>query len=308
MQEKVNGLHPTPRRMEVLSERSLRSYNGTRNKSWGNGGLSDRIAHIHFAAVMTLLLKPRGRSPGTVYTRLTKDWASVRDDEWTVRPIAAGNAHDRLINRARLWAITKEFVGEFVSEGLVQLAFGTKRGTAVAFMMHTIHKELFPEDDHDTECCDGTNAYNIASRVMVAKAMLTAKSRKIRRQYGYFLMGHRLHSKIYIRGSISVLTLSKMGVRQGDPYAGFGYSLGQMNMLDTMREELGDKVRNVIITCVVDDVKIQGPVEQRALVNSWLRVKGRVRKPTKKFIARSATVVGRKPRNKGQARGWHRAK
>ena len=136
-----------------------------------------------------------------------------------------------------------------------------------------LHKELFPEDD--TECCDGTNAYNKASRKMVAKAMLTAKSRKIRRQYGYFLMGHRLHSKIYIRGFISVLTLSKMGVRQGDPYAGFGYSLGQMNMLDTMCEELGDKVRNVIITCVVDDVKIQGPVEQRALVHNWLRTRAK---------------------------------
>ena len=163
-----------------------------------------------------------------------------------------------LINRARLWAITKEFVGEFVSEGPVQLAFGTKRGTAVAFMMHIIHKALFPEDD--TECCDGTNAYNMTSRVMVAKAMLTAKSRKIRWQYGYFLMGHRLFSKIFMRGLQIVLTLSKMGVRQGDPYAGFGYSLSQMDMLNTMREELRGKICNIIITCIDDT---QHPARER---------------------------------------------
>ena len=98
---------------------------------------------------MTLLLKPRGDHPLTVFDRLMDDWRQVGDDEWTVRPIAAGNAHDRLINRARLSAIAKEFIDEFVSEGLVQLAFGTKRGTAVAFMMQIIHQACFPE--HDTE-------------------------------------------------------------------------------------------------------------------------------------------------------------
>ena len=119
------------------------------------------------------------------------------------RPIAAGNAHDRLINRARLAAITKEFVGEFVSEGLVQLAFGTKRGTAVAFMMQIIHQACFPE--HDTELCDGKNAYNTASRKQMAGAILTAKAMKVRRQYGYFLMGHRLRSRVYARGLYSKL-------------------------------------------------------------------------------------------------------
>ena len=80
---------------------------------------------------MTLLLKPRGKKKGTVYDRLMSNWKSVGEEEWTVRPIAAGNAHDRLINRARLCAIADDFLDEFVSEGLVQLAFGTKRGTQV---------------------------------------------------------------------------------------------------------------------------------------------------------------------------------
>ena len=69
---------------------------------------------------MTLLLKPRGKNPLTVFDRLMDDWRQVDDAEWTVRPIAAGNAHDRLINRARLAAIASDFVDEFVSEGLVQ--------------------------------------------------------------------------------------------------------------------------------------------------------------------------------------------
>ena len=37
-----------------------------------------------------------------------------------------------------------------------------------------------------------------------------------------------------------------------------------------MREELRDRIDKVVTTCVVDDVKIQGPVEQRALVHDWL--------------------------------------
>ena len=193
------------------------------------------------------------------------DWTKVQDSEWTVRPISAGNAHDRLINRARLWAISKDFAEEFISEGIAQLAFGTKRGTAVAFLMQIIHHSFFPADD--TELCDGKNAYNTANRVSIAEAILTAKSKKIRRQYGYYLMGHRLESKVYARGVSGHFVLSKTGTRQGDPWAGFAFSLNLMTMLTAMKEELMGKLKDLIITCIVDDIKVKGPVIQVARVH-----------------------------------------
>ena len=99
-----------------------------------------------------------------------------------------------------------DFLDEFVSEGLVQLAFGTKRGTQVAFLMQLIHQQCHPT--HDTELCDGTNAYNVANRVKIAEAILTA-SAKIRRQYRYFLMGHRIQGRVAAANS----PLASSGVR-----------------------------------------------------------------------------------------------
>ena len=89
VQGKVESLHPRSRKADALSEKSLRKYNN--GKQWGNGGLSQRIAEIRFSATMTLLLKPRGDHPLTVFDRLMDDWRQVGDGEWTVRPIAAGN-------------------------------------------------------------------------------------------------------------------------------------------------------------------------------------------------------------------------
>jgi hypothetical protein len=102
---------------------------------------------------MTLLLKPRGKDPDSVYGRLMSDWKQVEDAEWAVRPIAAGNAHGRLINRARLCAIVEDFFAEeFVSEDIVQLAFGTKRGAAVAcsFPHADYPPEFLPRTRHGT--------------------------------------------------------------------------------------------------------------------------------------------------------------
>jgi hypothetical protein len=53
---------------------------------------------------MTCLLKPSG-DPDEIYTNLMTDWRSLGDGEWSIRPIAVGNGHDRTISRARLRAL-----------------------------------------------------------------------------------------------------------------------------------------------------------------------------------------------------------
>ena len=160
----------------------------------------------------------------------------------------------------------------------MQLAFGTKRGTAVAFLMQIIHQHFFPE--HDTELCDGTNAYNLCSRLQMGEALLTAKSRKIRRQFGYFLMGHRLESKVYVRGMKEHLVLSKAGVRQGDPYAGLAFSMCLLKMLTTMKHELNGKVDNLVISCVASTSRLGPPAKRNRpyfLANTPLPIRFRSR-------------------------------
>jgi hypothetical protein len=46
------------------------------SKPWGCGGISDAMADIHFAAVMTFLLKSSG-DPDDTYTQLMTDWRSM---------------------------------------------------------------------------------------------------------------------------------------------------------------------------------------------------------------------------------------
>ena len=101
--EKVQGLHP--RRPEEYDEHTHKELN--KDQPFGNGGMSDEYASIHFASIMTLLFKPKGKKKETVFKRLMEDWRQVQTSEWTVRPIAAGGAHDRLIERARLESINK---------------------------------------------------------------------------------------------------------------------------------------------------------------------------------------------------------
>ena len=97
------------------------------SKPWGCGGISDEIADIHFAAVMTFLLKPAG-DPDEVYTQLMTDWSSMEPGQWSIRPIAVGNAHDRTIGRARLGAVRAPIKKHFQSEEVGQYAFGAERG------------------------------------------------------------------------------------------------------------------------------------------------------------------------------------
>ena len=78
-----------------------------------------------------------------------------------------------------------------------------------------------------------------------------------------------------------------------------------------MREELGDRIRNVIITCVVDDVKIQGPVEQRAPIHNWLRTRAKQwgyvlnTQPGKTIVISGLRRAKGEAGNTGTSSSWH---
>ena len=95
--DKARALHPD--NGNPFDEHTESERNGSR--PLGCGGISDEIADIHFAAVMTFLLKSSGDSDET-YTQLMIDWKSMDQSQWSIRSIAVGNAHDRTIGRARL--------------------------------------------------------------------------------------------------------------------------------------------------------------------------------------------------------------
>ena len=64
---------------------------------------------------MTFPLKPAG-DPDEVYTQLMTDWRSMEPGQWSIRPIAVGNAHDRTIGRARLGSVRTPIKKHFQSE------------------------------------------------------------------------------------------------------------------------------------------------------------------------------------------------
>ena len=66
--DKARALHPDDD--NPFDEHTESERNGAR--PWGCGGISDEIADIHFAAVMTFLLKPSG-DPNETYTQLMTD-------------------------------------------------------------------------------------------------------------------------------------------------------------------------------------------------------------------------------------------
>ena len=97
MIDKAKDLHPSDdNKFDEYTECERNGY-----KPWGCGGISDAIADIQFAAVMTFLLKLAG-DPDETYTHLMTDWKPMELSQWSIRPIAVGNAHDRTIGRARL--------------------------------------------------------------------------------------------------------------------------------------------------------------------------------------------------------------
>ena len=131
-----------------------------------------------------------------------------------------------------------------------------------------LHQHKHP--NHTFLSCDGTNAYNMFTRVGIAEGILTATLPSIKALYPYFLMGHRSHSKIYFPGCRAHLLTSKTGVRQGNPISGAAYSLGQHAMLSAMHRHLQDNGLQVRSGAIVDDIGIQGPPAHCAAAREWL--------------------------------------
>ena len=121
--DKAKALHPSDD--NKFDEYTECERNGS--KPWGCGGILDAIADIHFAAVMTFLLKPAG-DPDETYTQLMTDWKSMELSQWSIRPIAMGDAHDRTIGKARLGSARTPIKKHFQSEEVGRYAFGAEQG------------------------------------------------------------------------------------------------------------------------------------------------------------------------------------
>jgi hypothetical protein len=137
----------------------------------GCGGISDAMADIHFAAVMTFLLKSSG-DPDDTYTQLMTDWRSMELSQWSIRPIAVGNAHDRTIGRAHLGSVRTPIKKYSQSEEEGQYAFGAERGGGgeMLIIAQNVHQDLYQDDVLASE--DGINAYNNAKKDKIALGML----------------------------------------------------------------------------------------------------------------------------------------
>ena len=241
-------------------------------ENWGCGGMSEEIAAIHFSSSMTLLFKPKGKNKKSVFERLMSDWTAVEDSEWTLRPISAGNSHDRLIERAKIVAIGKIILKQFVKKDIGQFAFGTRCGSIAVAITQQVHQDKHPT--HVTDACDGSNAYNEARREKIAEGIVKAKVKKLRCGYGYFLMGHRTATCIYIKGILECVAKSDSGVRQGNPGAGMMYCVGQADMLNAMVGDLHSQKMRVRIAAIVDDISMQGEVSIVAAAHKWLKDNG----------------------------------
>ena len=241
------------------------------SKPWGCGGISDDIADIHFAAVMTFLLKPAG-DPDEVYTQLMTDWKSLEPGQWSIRPIAVGNAHDRTIGRARLGSVRTPIKKHFQSEEVGQYAFGAERGGEMLIIAQNVHQDLHPDDVLASE--DGINAYNNAKKDKIAVGMLESDYEEIRGLHRYFLRAHKRPTNIYIAGHRIAMIKGKKGVKQGDPFAGAGYSMGQHHMLLELFFDAKARQKPVRIGAIVDDIAIQGPASHVAYAHQWLKDRG----------------------------------
>jgi hypothetical protein len=61
--------------------------------------------------------------------------------------------------------------------------------------------------------------------------MLESDYEEIRGLHRYFLRAHKRLTDIYVAGHRLAMIKGKKGIKQGDPFAGAGYSMGQHHML-----------------------------------------------------------------------------
>ena len=220
---------------------------------------------------MTFLLKPTGDAD-EIYTKIMTDWRALDDKLWSIRPIAVGNAHDRTISRARLRASKPAVKKHFQGEEIGQYAFGAERGGEMLVLAQQVHQDLEPEDAMASE--DGINAYNNAQKDKIAKGMLESDYKEVARLHRYFLRAHIRPTKIYIAGHKQPIIIGVKGVKQGDPAAGVGYSMGQHDMLLELHSLGKEKGMPVRIGAIVDDIAMQGRPSHVAFAHEWLRQNG----------------------------------
>ena len=144
--------------------------------------------------------------------------------QWSIRPIAVGNAHDRTVGRARLGSVRAPIKKHFQSEEVGQYAFGAERVGEVLIIAQNVHHGLYPDYVMASE--DGINAYNNAKKDKNALGMLESDYDEIRGLHRYFLRAHKRPTNIYIVGHRMAMIKGRKGVKQGDPFAGVGYSMG----------------------------------------------------------------------------------
>ena len=149
-----------------------------------------KLHDIRFSAVMTFLLKPSG-DPGEIYTKLMTDWRSLGDGDWSIRPIAVGNGHDRTISRAGLRASKTAVKKHFQEDEIGQYAFGAERGGEMLVIAQQVHEDLYPADAIASDSEDGINAYNNAKKEKIAKGMLESDYTEVRDLHRHFLRTHK---------------------------------------------------------------------------------------------------------------------
>ena len=70
------------------------------------------------------------------------------------------------------------------------------------------------------------------------------------------------------------MILGMTGVKQGDPAAGCGYSMGQHDMLFGLHSIGRENGKPVRIGAIVDDIAMQGRPSHVAFTHAWLRENG----------------------------------
>ena len=91
-----------------------------------------------------------------------------------------------------------------------------------------VYQDLHPDDVLVFE--DGINAYNNAKDKIVL-GLLESDYDETRGLHRYFLRAHKRPTNIYISGHRVAMIKGRKGVKQGNPFAGAGYSMGQHHML-----------------------------------------------------------------------------
>jgi hypothetical protein len=78
---------------------------------------------------------------------------------------------------------------------------------------------------------DGISAYINAKKDKIARGMLESDYEESCGLHRYFLRAHKRPTNLHIAGHRVAMIIGKKGVKQGDPFARAGYSMGLHHML-----------------------------------------------------------------------------